>query len=146
MFIYSFFGMADEGEPAHSGLGRMVRLASIAGGGRPAIQCRMNYVPLRLAKRRRRVHVRITYVHGPSALHILPDRHNVVGWQLVLKYMCTPPFKQSNILQPQFGEFYTKIGTYPTFYKEVQKFVLLLESYRKPFIFIFILFTFTVEF
>ena len=30
------------------------------------------------------------------------------------------------------GEFYTKIGTFPTFYKEVQKFFFLLGSYRKP--------------
>ena len=25
-----------------------------------------------------------------AALHILADRHNVVGWQLVLNYMRTP--------------------------------------------------------
>ena len=29
--------------------------------------------------------------HVSTALHILAGRHNVVGWQLVLNFMETPP-------------------------------------------------------
>ena len=74
-----FFGMVDVGGPAHSGLGRTVRSASTSGGGRPAIQRQMNSVLLRLAKRRRRVHVRSTYD--------VPQNYNRLK---VFKEECTP--------------------------------------------------------